>query len=168
MLRHLSAAIVVAALSLTAVACGRQPAPPPPATSWTPEATDTVATALMDSLLRDAWSSQWKATNQGRVPAIEVAAIEDRSDDRVPVDALARAFAARIAAGDAERVVLAGATAPASVRLSGHVTLLGVSVENGQKIRRFGIDLLLHDIATGNQIVSWPGSNVHSLVDPRP
>ena len=154
---------VLSLLSLCAVAvvvtpaCSRKVPPPPPPvvvpdSGWTATDTDEVTRTLVDACAGHTWVAEFRE-RQGRMPVVEVAGIEDRTADHVPVSALAEALRTRLERSNAVLAATAGQVADA--RLTGVVSMRGTSLD-GKPVQLYQVDLKIVDMRTNDQLW-WSG-----------
>lgn len=137
--------------------CGREAPPAPvmvtPATGWTEADTAAVTTELGAAVAAHGWVGQFKEVN-GRSPVVEITTPTDRSDDRVPVAAVAEAFARVL--GGSDRVLVAGEGQVSDASLT---TVIGLRKTGSQAW--FTIDCRVVDGKTGDLL--WPGGGLERV-----
>lgn len=132
----LLALFAITAVAGTACRRAEPPPPPPPAaplSGWGEGVNREVARVLMDTATAHAWVARFREIN-GRMPVVEVGAIEDRSGDNVPVAGFQAELLRVLGASD--RVLAAGPGQVADASLTGRISLAG---------GRFQVDLRIAD-----------------------
>jgi hypothetical protein len=160
---------LLAFLALAAVggtACRGTPPPPPPpppakpVSGWSEQAGRDAARSLMEAATAHAWVARFREIN-GRMPVIEVAAVDDRSGDQVPVEALQTDLLTVLGASD--RVLAAGPGQVADVVLTGRISLTaGVAGRPSW----FQVDLRISDRKSGEAL--WYNGLEVKRVEPLP
>ena len=146
--------LAVIALASTS-ACQRHeeqvlPPPPPPAAPvslWTEADSQAIAKQLVESALRDSWTSQFRDRN-ARAATVAIGEITDRSGRQVPIDGLKTALVAALGAVGGDKLS-AGADASDFV-LSGVLGASAGTNADGTAATFFSIDLSVKERASGD------------------
>lgn len=147
-------AIIALPTIALAPACRRQEAPPPPpppaapVSIWGEVDSKEVAAQLVDSAVRDAWTSQFRDRN-GRAATIAIGEIADRSGQTIPVEGLAKAIADALASTGGDKLAAGGEAS--DYVLGGVIAASKGTTAEGAAATYFAIDLTLAERASGDK-----------------